>query len=667
MGKKKQGSISKVMIIRLALSTIFINFIVLCVVGTYIKNMLWDLEEDYIKEIVDNISTNITTTLQEYTVIADVLALNNNIAELMEQSTKANPMHKQPDISGVQADLLAVADEFKENVLNVAILDVDQDGYFLHTGGYSDDSFSFQTRPYYSAVTSQKSMLTSPYLDVETNQMVVSVASPVFGSSGTVLGVVLIDLSISFVQELVHNSNFGDSGASFVLDENNNILACHDNSYMGESYSALNLTGNDITSEISNPTGKLITYEMSDVERMGISGNIGTAGWKMVTSMSSQEFLWYSNMMLRLLLGMLAGSTVIIVVIAATTVKTSLKPIKVLEVAMDELSKGNIHYKFEYDADNEIGRLAETLRYTMKNLARYIDEIQELLKHCSHGDFTVHSDMVFLGDFVKIQDSIYDFTKMISQAMDGIKATVDQVSIGSDFVATGSQNLAEGSVKQADSVQSLNAHITDITENIHKNADNVKEVNKSAQMATSELQLSNEKMAEMLKSMEEIKRTSEGIQKIVKTIQDVAFQTNILALNAAVEAARAGQAGRGFAVVAEEVRNLSGRTSIAVNETTKLIEETTMAVGLGSSLADETASSLHSVTEDIASFIDKLKEITDASEEQASAIRLIQMSVTDITDVMQTNSVISQKSASTSHELSSQAAVMKETVEQFKT
>ena len=226
-------------------------------------------------------------------------------------------------------------------------------------------------------------------------------------------------------------------------------------------------------------------------------------------------------------------------------------------------------------------------------------------------------------------------------------------------------SLAQGSTEQSSELDHLVARVNDISRQINSNAQEAVATRDITIDVGSQIESCNQQMSEMAQAMYEISESSQEIGNIIKTIDDIAFQTNILALNAAVEAARAGVAGKGFAVVADEVRNLAAKSAEAASNTTALIERSLMAVTNGVNLTDSTQQSLGSIVEGARAVAEKIKTISDLSADQAEAIAGITDSISQISAVVQTNSATSEESAAAAEQLASQAQVLTQLVGQF--
>ncbi len=346
--------------------------------------------------------------------------------------------------------------------------------------------------------------------------------------------------------------------------------------------------------------------------------------------------------------------------------KKLLKPMIRIQKEMMEISKGNISSEFELKEDSsEIGMLIGSIHQTKEELKRYIGDISEQLSEMAQGNMTLTQKIEYIGDFKPIQKSMEIILDSMNTTLTEIDTTASLVDNHADQVSSGAQALAQGATEQAGTIQELSSTINLLTEQMHDIADNAKVTRESTEEAANTLNMSNSKMTEMQEAMKEISTSSEEIGKIIKTIEDIAFQTNILALNAAVEAARAGTAGKGFAVVADEVRSLANRSQEASKSTAALIERSAQAVTKGELLVEETAKALSVLVEQTKSSTEHVDAIAAQSEEQANSLNQVNIGVEQISSVVQTNSATSEESAASASELSSYSNQLKRLVNTF--
>lgn len=342
------------------------------------------------------------------------------------------------------------------------------------------------------------------------------------------------------------------------------------------------------------------------------------------------------------------------------------QPIAEIEKVAKDLAAGDLHSELEFHSDDEVGLLAHNMRKSIRILGSYVDDISRAMSEFSKGNFDVHPEVEWKGDFKGILDSFMMFEESMATTVKGIQSVADEVASGSEQVSDSSTNLAEGATEQASITQELAATITEVSEEVSRNAESVKVISNKVDELGTEIATGNGKMQEMVQSMSDISEASEQIGKIIATINDIASQTNLLALNASIEAARAGEAGKGFAVVADQVAVLAAQSAEAAKESAVLIDTSVQAVEKGTVIADQTAKQLENVAEGSKVITDEVTKIAKILGLQEDSFHQINTGVDQINDVVQTNSATSQECAAASQEMSTQAENLNELIRKFK-
>ena len=372
--------------------------------------------------------------------------------------------------------------------------------------------------------------------------------------------------------------------------------------------------------------------------------------------------------------------TATIVVIAIIVVSTALgiflalyisntitKPVTEMQQASQDVAAGNLDASITYESKDALGQLADNLRGLTRTFRSIINDVDYQLSSMGNGNFAVQSQApnVYVGQYSRLQNSISQLSVAMSDTLQQIDVSADQVNSGGEQVSSSAQALAQGATEQASSVEELAATIGEISSQVEATAGHARNARDENQQSADQIQVCSAHMADLMSAMRDIEEKSQEISKVIKTIEDIAFQTNILALNAAVEAARAGSAGKGFAVVADEVRNLATKSQEASASTATLIEDTVRAVKEGSRLSAETDEALREVVTRAEKVTSAVNLISEATEEQSRDVAQVTTGIDQISSVVQTNSATAEESAAASEELSGQANLLKELIGRF--
>ena len=352
--------------------------------------------------------------------------------------------------------------------------------------------------------------------------------------------------------------------------------------------------------------------------------------------------------------------------IAKQVIRRVKEPIDIMDHAMDELAKGNLDTKIEYQMQDEFVNMMGNTNFAMQELKRYVDDISMNLKQISTKDIDLKEVQNYIGDFAEIKDSMVEIISSLNTTLKEMKESFGEVCDGADTLAQSAQSMADGAQQQSNHIRSLVDNIGNVSNSVHDSTNKADEVEKLSRDAVQQMQEGEDKMDNLVKAMDLIREESTEIANIIEVIGGIAEQTNLLALNASIEAARAGEHGKGFAVVAGEIGTLAGSSAEAAQNITDLIHKSIAAVNNGVSLTGETVHMMDGITKISEEISSHITEITQATKEQDAYLQDMLTSAGEIAAVVDKNTASAQESSALSQELLSEMENAMELIDQYK-
>lgn len=493
------------------------------------------------------------------------------------------------------------------------------------------------------------------------------------------------DEEMETAKKITRDARYNNGEGYFWADTADGVCAVHMNpEYEGKNrFDAQDLKGNlyiqNLIDAGNNEEGGFTEFyfpkpgEDGDFMKRGYTKKYEPYGWYVSTGNYyddiEERLEEYENDKYASLVKMNVASALLAVVGIAIVLVVANQITKHLRAMIQRLTllcQGDLHSPVpEVNTGDELETLSEATNETINNFKIVIDDIDNIMKGFSNGNFVLKEKITYTGDFNGIGHSIEKFVRQISETLLQINEASEQVAFGSEHLSSGAQELSHGVTEQADSIEDLSKTVGEIALHTKDTAENATKAKEISATSSDAIKRGHDQMNEMVAAMEEISSTSNEIGKIIKNIDDIAFQTNILALNAAVEAARAGASGKGFAVVADEVRNLAGKTAESAQSTATLIEKALLAIENGLKIVTRTSTTLDEVISSSEKSAEAIQSIADASIEQQEFIYRVNDGVEQISAVVHANSTNAEESAATSEELSAQAQMMKELIGKF--
>lgn len=657
---------------KLALGILIPLILVLSGIGVLLGVQISDTVEQMItKNLTSQAQSGteqVNSFLKRYYGVVDTMICSPDIAGLAADQAKTT-LEGSAYFSSMLTELQHIQQQYQDTVLGVWFADVG-----LQELVYSDNSritsadVDFSTREWYTrSEQEQQTTVTAAYVDAGTQQMVISVVGPIM-SNNRMIGVVGVDVSLGELSDSLSSVEVGETGYITLIDSSNMIIYHPDSSVVGTTIEEAQYSSNMQEALLNRTSVEGMAYTRQGTPYYGSTSTLGDIDYEVLGILPAQEFNSRVTSTVRTIIISFVICAILLAIIVILLAISIIRPLKRLDKVADRLADGELDVDYAVKGNDEVARLGQsTLRIVdrLKTYIQYINELSAVLDQIGRGNLVFELKHDYRGEFAKLKEALLRIQKNLSETLSSIAMSAAQVNMGSDQIASGAQALAQGATEQASSVQELSNTVQTLNDKVTEGAEQAGQMMAQLNEVKTQVNTSNSQMQDMLNAMQDISRHSNAIGKIIKTIDDIAFQTNILALNAAVEAARAGSAGKGFAVVADEVRNLAGKSAAAAKETNELIAHSVQAVKQGEGIARATAEALSTAATNSDQVVAAIERVTHDYQDQADHLKEVSLGVNQISEVVQTNSATAEESAAASEELSGQAQMLKGMISHF--
>ena len=648
--------------------TVGIIFIVVAiVVGLVTTNSITDANNTELTLESESSAYQLSDFFNQYCSIAEGMTTNLHIQEYLDTTMFYTDVRVNENFEYIMNTLKSIQALDSDTILAAWIADSDASVIIMSDGYISEEGWQVSSRPWYKCTEVGDTILTEPYEDVNTGKSVLTIATPIYNSTGKLIGVAGLDILMDDIVTTVSQYKIGESGFVALLSSDGLFIYHPTNESIGKYISEIDIS-KEMVDAVLSKQHTFMKYDVSGEPKYGCVATVGDTGYVVISCIESAEYYQSIVMIGAMLLGVFAIGIVIIILNIRKTATKITKPLEMLNDTAQQLAEGNLQVELNVESEDEIGELADSIGKTvtrLKEYINYIDEIAYVLGRMADGKLVNELKYSYDGEFRKVKDALVNISESMIDVMQNINGSAQQVGAGSDELAKAAQSLAEGAESQSVAVEELLATAVAVAEQVEENKNDAEMSAIHTNEVTAMMEVSQQQMDRMRGAMNNIQEASNKVVGIIKTIEDIADQTNLLSLNASIEAARAGEVGRGFAVVAGEIGNLANESARAVNTTRDLINVSLEEIRKGNALVDDVVNSLSQAVEKVEEVNGMIQKTAENAVMQMESMNQIKHGVQEMSQGIQDNSAMAEETSATSEELAAQVITLNELVGKF--
>ena len=666
-GNRKKGKIAEEIRKRIGRSVLIAYIVVEVIIVIIMGQTVYYNKQAQLTLESESASNSLAGFFEKYERVTQTLALNPQIQSVLSETKAGDNILSAKAMGDVEKYLVDAAGADSENVMAVWIADLDASVITQSDGYTSPDGWDITGRAWYSCIETGKTVLTEPYIDSSTGEIILSAATPVYDEGGNVLGAAGMDISLDHVTEVLSGYTIGSNGYVWLVSSDGMLIYHPNAELVQQNIADVNVSAN-VVNAIMNQTTEFLKYKADGTTKYGSVQLVGETGYLVVSNMPFLEYYQMLFATIGVLLVIFALGIILVMRSIDKSAYALSKPIAELNETASRLAEGDLDVELNVTAENEIGELAESIGATVARLKEYIAYLKEAsgaLDQIADGKLEIHLEQEYVGEFRQLKEALLHISSSMNDVMKNISASSQTVTSSAGDLANAAQQLAEGSSTQAAAVEELVATATSVAEQVEESKKDALQSAEETQKVTAMMEQSQDKMQEMMEAVQKIHETSKQVVGIIATIEEIADQTNLLSLNASIEAARAGEAGKGFAVVADEIGKLAQESSKAANMTRELIGVSMEEINKGNQIADHVMDSLKTAVDAVDNVNGMIQKTAGNAADQAQSMELIRVGIEEISQGVQDNSAIAEESSATSEELASQATLLNELVQHF--